>query len=74
MARRIDGTSTILNAARTICRMEGRFGLSRFGARTNPTFQAAVAALVIACKLFEAADNYAGEIDEIAPDGPEDLE
>lgn len=70
MAR--DGTSTILQASRTICRMAGLFGLARFGARTSPAFMAAVQALVIACQAFEALDDQPGEIDETAPLGVED--
>lgn len=72
MARQVNGTSSILSGSRLICRMVGRFGVARFTANTTPEFGAAVAALVVACQAFEALDNYAGQIDKVAPDGPED--
>lgn len=72
MARNVSGTSTILRSSRTICRMVGRFGTVRFAAATTPEFAAAVLALQAACVAFEALDNYPGQIDKVAPDGPED--
>lgn len=72
MARR-DGSSTILQGARLICRMVGKYGTSGFASRyEDPTFTAAVAALAAACMAFDAADDYAGLIDQTPPQGPED--
>jgi len=72
MSRTVNGVSTILRSSRKICRMVGRFGAAPLGAATTPAFQAAVVALVVACQAFDALDNYPGEIDLTAPDGPED--
>lgn len=67
------GTPTIIKAARLICRMVGDHGAFDLEAKTSTAFKLAVDALVVACHAFEAADNYPGEIDYVAPDGPEDL-
>jgi hypothetical protein len=47
-------------------------GASDLAAKTSSGYAAAVLALVAACAAFEAADNFPGQIDRIAPDGPED--
>lgn len=73
MARKVNGTSGLLESSRRICRLVGRFGTANFAADTTPQFAAAVAALVVACQAFEALDNYPGEIDNRPPDGPEDV-
>jgi hypothetical protein len=67
------GTSTIIDAARLICRMVGQYGAWDLEASTSPAFRLAVDALVVACNAFEAADDYPGEIDTTTPSGPEDL-
>lgn len=72
MARRVDGTSSIIAASRWICRMVGRFGAARFGANTTPEFQAAVVALVIACQAWEALDDFPGEVDHTGGEDPDD--
>lgn len=66
------GTSTIIKAARLICRMIGQYGAYDLQASTSPGFKLAVDALVVACHAFEAADDYPGEIDTTLPAGPED--
>lgn len=68
MAR--DGTSTILEASRKICKMVATFGVVRFAQRTTPEFGAAVSALVAACNAFEALDDFPGEIDQTIPIRP----
>lgn len=73
MPRKVDGTSSILEASRWICRIAGRFGTSAFGAATSDEFRAAVDALVIACNAFTALDDHPGEIDESLPLGKEDF-
>lgn len=73
MARTIDGTSSILQFSRGICRIVGRFGTVRFGNKTTPEFEAAVAALVLACQAFDALEDAPGEIDIGGGDGPEDV-
>lgn len=72
MAKTRTGASTILASTRRICRMVGLYGTQGITAATTPEFGAAVAALVVACQAFEALDNYPGEIDQVAPQGPED--
>lgn len=73
MAR--DGSSTILESTRTICRMVGLYGTRGIAAATagTPAFVAAVVALVAACQAFEALDDHPGEIDHTPPLGPEDI-
>lgn len=73
MARTIDGTSSILRAARTICRMTGRFGTAQLGTRVSPEFRDAVGLLVTACMAFDALDDFPGEIDATLPFGVEDV-
>lgn len=70
MARVIDGTSSYLKYARSICRIYGRFGVSALDTNVSPEFAAAVQALVIACQAFEAIDDYPGEIDQSGPIRP----
>lgn len=75
MSRNIDGVSSILEGTRLICRMVGRFGTGALAARTTPELATAVAALVVACQVYEALDDQPGEIDNVAPirageDGP----
>jgi len=52
--------------------MVGLYGTAGITAATTPQYGAAVAALVVACNVFEALDNYPGEIDQVNPQGPED--
>lgn len=72
MAGTRTGTPTIIRTARVICRMVNQHGASDLAARTSDSYAAAVFALVAACAVFEAADNFPGQVDMIAPDGPED--
>jgi hypothetical protein len=72
MPRVVDGVSTILQGARLICRMVGRFGVAGLVTRTTPEFAAAVEVFVAACIAFEALDDYPLEVDASAPFGPED--
>lgn len=74
MARTVNGVSTILYASRIICRMVGRFGVAALAAATTPEMATAVTGLRDACMAFDALDNYPGQIDKVAPDGPEDDE
>lgn len=72
MAQR-NGSSTILKASRTICRMVGLYGITGFASRyQDAAFTAAVQALVTACNAFEALDDYPGQIDQTPPTGVED--
>lgn len=71
MPRIVDGSSSILQGVRFICRLAGRFGVARFGAKTTPEMAAAVTALMVACAAFDALDDYPGEIDR-TPGGPGD--
>jgi len=73
MAGTRTGTPTIYKAARTICRMVGVYGANDLSARTTPEFAAAVAALVLACNVFAALDDYPLEIDRTPPLGTEDI-
>lgn len=72
MARTVTGVSSILVGTRLICRMVGRFGTAALAEATTPELAVAVGALVVACHAFEALDNYPGEMENVAPDGPED--
>lgn len=66
------GTPSVIALARKICRLVAVYGAFDLEAKTSPAFKLAVDALVVACHAFEAADNYPGEIDFVAPEGPED--
>lgn len=68
MSRNVDGSSTIIQSTRRICRMVGKYGIGGITAATNstPAFAAAVVALVAACQVWEALDDYPGEIDQTA--------
>lgn len=73
MASSRNGSSTILKASRTICRMVGLYGIAGFSQRVNnPQFTVAVQGLVVACQAFEALDDYPGQIDQTPPTGTED--
>lgn len=72
MAGKRSGTSTIIDACRLIAKMVHIFGAWDLLPRTTPELAAAVNALVAAVAAFEALDNAPGEIDNIAPAGPED--
>ena len=67
------GASTIIKAAKIICRMIGLFGTRGLQEATNSSFVAAALALVAACQAFEAADDHPFAIDTTAPFGPEDV-
>lgn len=73
MAGSRTGTPSIIRYTRKICRLVANYGASDLTARTNAGFATAIGALIAACAVFEAADNFPAEIDNIAPDGPEDL-
>lgn len=66
MARNVNGVSSILSAARLICRMVSRFGTATLSAKTSPEFAAAVAALALACQALELVDDYVATIDRTA--------
>jgi len=66
------GTPLVIKLSRKICRVVSKYGAIDLESRTSVEFKAAVAALMLACAAFEAADNYPAEIDSVAPDGPED--
>lgn len=72
MAGSKTGTSTIYYLARKICKMVSVYGASDLATRTSSDFAAAVAALVLACRAFEALDNFPFQIDRVEPDGVED--
>ena len=66
------GTPTIIKLSRKICSIATQYGAFDLEAKTSPAFKLAVDALIVACHAFEALHNYPGEIDYVAPDGPED--
>ena len=72
MAGSKTGTPSIIRMARKVCQLYHKWGAADLEAKTSPAFKAAVVALAIACAAFEAADNYPGEVDSVAPAGPED--
>lgn len=72
MAGSKTGTPSIIKLARKICKIVTIWGASDLGAKTNPEFVLAVDALMVACHLFEIADDYPGQIDSSTPLGPED--
>lgn len=67
------GSSTIISAARTICKMVGVYGAGDLATRTTPAFKLAVDALVAACLAFEALDDHPGEVDATEPFTAEDV-
>lgn len=67
MPARRTGSSTIIKLARHICRIVAIQGAFDLSSRATPEFAAAVNALVVACRAFEALDDYPGEIDRTAP-------
>ena len=73
MAASRTGTSSIIHYSRRICKVAAVYGAYDLAARTSPEFQAAVNALMAACRAFEALDDKPAEIDNTAPYGPEDL-
>lgn len=73
MARTRTGTSTVLRLVHKICQIVGKFGAADLTSRTNSTYAAAVAALIVACHAFEALDDNPYQIDRTAPRGPEDI-
>lgn len=72
MAATRTGTATIYHLARKICKMVAIYGAVDLADRTSADFAAAVQALVLACRAFEALDNAPFQTDRIPPAGPED--
>jgi hypothetical protein len=70
MAGSKTGSPTVIALARHICRIKSRFGLSDLATKATPEFAAAVDALTIACAVFDALDDYPGQIDSSAPIRP----
>lgn len=66
------GTPTIIKFARKLCQVYHKLGAADLEAKTSPAYKAAVVALALACHAFETADNFPGQIDSVAPHGPED--
>jgi hypothetical protein len=73
MAGSKTGTPAIIQAARKISRMVRKYGAADLEANTAPAFKVAVFALIAACALFDSLDNNPGQVDRVAPDGPEDV-
>lgn len=67
MAGSKTGSPTIIKLARHICRVRSRYGASDLATKATPEFEAAVTALAVACAVFEALDDYPGQIDSSAP-------
>jgi len=67
MAGSITGTPTIIRLARKICKIRAQFGAGDLSTKTTPEFAAAVAALAIACAVFETLDDFPGQIDATSP-------
>jgi hypothetical protein len=72
MAGTKTGSPLIIHLVRKICKTVAVYGASDLASKTSNEYKAAVLALVAACAIFEAADNEPGQIDRVAPDGPED--
>lgn len=60
------GLSTILRAAKQICRTASRLNSIPVITSLNPAFGAAVETIVTACEALRALDNFPGEIDSSA--------
>jgi hypothetical protein len=73
MSRTVNGSSSILAAARVICRMVGRFGSSGVRAAFGDELADAVDLLVVACLALSETDDIVGQIDQTVPLGPEDI-
>jgi hypothetical protein len=71
MAGSRTGTSTIIKLAERICKMVAVFGAADLAARTTPEFAAAVAALVLACRAFNALLPLHGELAGPLPAHPD---
>lgn len=66
MARKVTGVSSVLKASRVICRMVGRFGVAQLAASTTNELAQAALALSVACRAFEALDDYPVATDRTA--------
>lgn len=73
MGRTVDGVSSILDAARVICRNYSRFGAAGLITRTTPEFAVAVGAFVLACEALMLVDDQPAVIDREEPLGDEDI-
>lgn len=73
MGRTVNGVSSILDGARLICRMVGRFGTGPLEAAFGSGLADAVTALVLACEALRVADDLPYQIDQTLPTGPEDI-
>jgi hypothetical protein len=67
MAGSKTGTPTIIKLVRRICRIKAIYGASDLAARTTTEYAAAVTALQAACAIFEALDDFPGQIDNTGP-------
>lgn len=73
MARRT-GKMTIIYLMRKLCRLVNQYGVGAVITYTgSANIGSALNALAQACRTWEQADNYPGEIDLSAPQGPEDV-
>lgn len=73
MSAAFRGTSSQVKLMRQLCHFVGKYGVAGIVVRTgSPAIGAAMEALRVACMIWESLDNYPGEIDSLAPDGPED--
>lgn len=73
MAGSRTGTPSIYKHARRICSLVGKWGAGDLAAKTTPEFADAVFALVAACAIFEALDNFPLQVDRLSPFGKEDV-
>ena len=70
MAGTRTGTPSIIKHARAICRLVARYGAGDLATVTTTGYSEAVLALVAACALFEALDDFPGQIDATTPIRP----
>lgn len=67
------GRASLLAAIYLLCRLYNKYGAGPLVSATGNADWATILPLVRnACEVFRAGDNFPGEIDPIAPDGPED--
>lgn len=67
------GRASLLAAVFLLCRLFNKYGAGPLVSATgNPDWATILPLLRTACEVFQAQDNFPGEIDPIAPDGPED--
>lgn len=72
MAKRRDGSSAIITAARRIRKMKAVYKATNLTERTSGAFASAVGQLIAALDVWEATDDYPGQVDRSMPFSAED--